>query len=89
MYVERRSGRGCGGHHARTRGKKKLPIREPTESVKCVNERLSCILVHWTGLHIDTSESRDLVLEADDLSRSEVVHAYVVGVVHVVLDSWE
>ena len=75
------------GFNARTRTKRKPPIRERIELVNCVCERLSRIYVHWTGLHIDISESGDLVLEASDLSRGEVVHASVVGIVHVALDS--
>lgn len=75
------------GYNARTRTKSKFPIGERTKLEKCVCKRLSCIHVRWAGLHIDISESGDLVLEASDLSRGEVVHARVVGIVHVILDS--
>ena len=37
----------------------------------------------------DSTEHSDLLLETDNLARSEVVQARVVGVVHVVVDGWE
>jgi len=39
-----------------------------------------------TGLQLDSTVGGDLGLEAGDLSLGEVVHARVIGVVHVVVD---
>lgn len=80
--MERKNERGCGVRRSHS------DQEEISHwSARRLGKILSCIHVHWAGLHIDISESRDLVLEAGDLSRGEVVHASVVGIVHVVLDS--
>jgi len=42
----------------------------------------------WDGLHGDCAEGGDLRPETGNLARTEVVHARVIGIVHVVVDGY-
>lgn len=86
MCAARRNGRGCGGVTTLAFRSRRNLASGNARSRESVSVDAWVAACDWAGLQIDLSESRDLVLEAGDLSGGEVVQARVVGVVHVVLD---
>ena len=58
-------------------------------SGKCVAERLSHQVSSKWYRSRDSTVGVDRGAKADDLSRGDVAPARVVGVVHIVVDSWE